>query len=173
MSSDTTRGPRKSPTAVSSESLRAEPFLEHADCGGTAGATDGSGQRNFLGANGDAVLGIAAFLDAALGHEGIKALAGVVFAGRIEIEEDHLADGVRPDEAAVVRFVFAPLEGFFGFAIHPFELDFEILRAGVEAAAAAHALAEWIHGLLGFLRDAGAGALIVVAVGRNPGFDLR
>ena len=51
----------------------------------------------------------------------------------------------------------------------PLQLDLQILRAGVEAAAAAHALAERIHLLLRFLRNPRAGALVVIAVGRNPG----
>src|SRR5262245_52755228 len=134
-----------------SRALRPKPFLEHANRRGPAGAADRSSQRNLFGADGDAILGVAAFLNAAFGHERINSLAAVVFASRIDIEQNDLANGVSTDEAAVVRFVLPPLECFFGLPVDSLQLDLEILRAGVETAAAAHALAERIHGLLRFL----------------------
>src|SRR5262245_53735539 len=157
---------------MSIKSLCPKPLLEHANCRGPACAADGGGQRDFLGTDGHAILGVAALLNATFGHQRVSPLSSIVFAGRIEVEQYHLANSVSTNEATVVRLILPSVKSFPALAIHPFQLDLEILRASIETAAAAHAFAERVHGLLRFLRDARTWTLIVVAVGRNPGFDF-
>ena len=47
-------------------------------------------ERDVFGANLDAVLGVATFLDAAVAHEGGEAFALEGFAGGMRVEEAHL-----------------------------------------------------------------------------------
>src|SRR4029453_18830593 len=156
-------------SVVASWQLSAKPLPQHPHCGRAAGAGDGGGERNLLGADGDAILGVTADLDAAFVHQGVEPLAGVVLAGGVHVEEHGLADGVSADEAAVVGSVLPLLERFVGFAGVPFDLDLEVVRAGLQTAAAAHALTERVHRFLGSLRNARTWPLVVIAVGRDPG----
>jgi len=55
--------------------LRPKPLLEGVDRRSTARTSDRGGQRNMLRANRDAVLGVAADLDAAFLHQGIQTFA--------------------------------------------------------------------------------------------------
>jgi hypothetical protein len=125
-----------------------------------------------LGANGDAVLGVAADLQAPFAHQGVEPLAGVVRPGRVAVEEHHLADRVGAEEVAVVLLVLAGFVGVVRLPFQPFDFDLQVLRAGVEAAAAAHAFGERIALFLDLGRDARAGADVVVAIDRNPGLVL-
>src|SRR5436190_1826299 len=81
------------------------------------------GERNLLGADGDAVLSVAAVLNASFFHQGVEALVGVILAGWIRVEKNHLADGMCADETAIVGRVFPRLECLVTFAIHPLQLD--------------------------------------------------
>lgn len=56
------------------------------------------GQRNFLRANPDAVLRIAALRNPTLLHQGFKSFITVHGAGGMEIEQADLSDGRRSDE---------------------------------------------------------------------------
>jgi hypothetical protein len=89
------------------------------------------------------------------------------------IEEHRLADGVGADKAGVVLGVLAGLKIGIGLPFVPLDLHLQILRAGIETAAAAHALGERIVLFLVGRADAWAGAHFVVTVGRNPGLHLR
>lgn len=136
-----------------------------------AGFRDRFRERDVLGADGDAVLGVAALLDAADGHERVEPFAGVVLARRVRVEEDRLADRVRAEETLVVSGGLAGgklLCGFFGLG---FDFDLGELRARIDAAATTHAFAQRISDRLlgGGLPRAGSG--VVVAIDRDPGFD--
>jgi hypothetical protein len=148
-----------------------EEFFDGVDGQGAAGAGDRPGKGDGLRADGHAVLGVAADLQAAFFHEGIQSLAGVHFSGGMHVEEHGLADRGGADEAAVVGGVLAAGEGLIGFAVAPAELDLEVLRARFQAAAAGHALGEWIGLLLDRRRDGRPSAVIVVAIDGDPAFD--
>src|SRR5690606_37994715 len=69
--------------------------------GGAAHGADGFGEGDVLGADLDAVLGVAAVGDAAGAHEGFEAFICEAFAGLVEVEEAGLADGGSADEGRV------------------------------------------------------------------------
>src|ERR1700761_5756022 len=83
--------------ALSAEQV-ADRLLHHflADVG------DGGRERNVLGTNLDAVLRVAAFLNAAIAHEGSETFALECLTGGVRVEEAHLADGGGADEAGVL-----------------------------------------------------------------------
>ena len=107
------------------------------------------GQRDILGANLDAVLRVAAFLNAAVAHQRRETLALQLFACGMRVEQPHLRDGGRAHEAGL----------------------FVELRAGLHAAAAGDAAGKRISRFLLFRRHARAGAEVVGAIDRNPGLD--
>ena len=69
----------------------------------TAGSADRSRQRDVLGADGDAVLGVPAHLDAPLVGERPHPLVGDHLAGGMGVEEHRLADRMGAHEAPVER----------------------------------------------------------------------
>ena len=87
----------------------------------------------------------------------VEPLAGVHFAGGVHVEQHRLADGRGADEAAVVGRSLAGCELRFRFAVVPLQFDLRVLRAGFQAAAAGHALAQRIRLLLHFRRNQRAG----------------
>src|SRR5690348_9818384 len=105
------------------------------------------GKRNLLGAGFHAVLRIGAILNAAGSHQRLKPFARVHAAGGMHVEEAHLADDRRADEAIVV--------------IH--------LRANFQAASAGNARGKLVGLLLHFRRHARALAEIIGAIDGNPG----
>src|SRR5579872_1844175 len=106
-------------------------------------------QRYLLRIHLDAVLGLAAPLDAALAHHRVEPLARVELAGRMQVEEPHLADGGGADEIA----------------------QRSDLRARLEAASARHAARQRIGVLLVLLRLPRPRAELVRAVEVDPGLD--
>jgi hypothetical protein len=108
------------------------------------------GQWNVFRANLHAVLRVAAFLDAAVSHEGREALALEGCAGRMRIEQAHLRDRGCSNESRALGE----------------------LRTGLHAATARDATRERVGRLLRFGRLTRAGAEVVGAVDRNPRFDL-
>ena len=133
---------------------------------------DAGGERNLLGANRDAILRITTDLNAPFFHQGVQTLASVVVAGRMSIEEHRLANGMSADEGFVISGGLAGLELFVGFAVVPFNFCFDVLRAGIQAAATAHAFGKGISNLLISRALPRAGAHVDVTVDGNPGFDL-
>lgn len=111
--------------------------------------SDRFGERDFLGTYAAAVLRIAAIGDAPFFHEDMEAVGGLVFAGRIGIEEAGLRDGCRADELRMV-------------------ID---LRTCLGAAAAGHTSGEDVHHLLDFRADLGAKASFVGRVDLDPAAD--
>src|SRR5947209_3725690 len=109
----------------------------------------GGGDGNVFGADFYAKLGVAAFLDTAVSHEGVEAVFFQSAAGGVVVEEFHLRDGGGADEVGLV------VE----------------LGAGLHAAAAGHAAGDGIHLFLRFGKLAGTGAEIVGSVDGDPGFD--
>lgn len=63
---------------------------------------DGVGQRDVFGADFNAILGVAALLDAAIAHQRVQALFLQSFAGGMSVEEPHLRNGRRADEVGLV-----------------------------------------------------------------------
>src|SRR6266849_3648860 len=108
---------------------------------------DGFGQRNIFGAGLHAVLRVGAFLDAAFAEQSLDAFLGVHRAGRVHVEEAHLADDCRADE--------------FVACIH--------LRADFQATATRNAARKRIALFLNFGRNARTFAEAVGAVDGNPG----
>src|SRR6185295_3208796 len=129
--------------------LPPEDVLEPFHGGLPSDLCDGVGQRNFLRADLDAVLRVAALGDAARLHEDLEALVLVQRARRVRVEEERLTDRRGTDEVVVA-------------------LD---LRAHLEATAARDALIQAVHELLHLGRDAGPGAEVVRAVDRDPSLD--
>src|SRR5437870_1259362 len=97
---------------------------------GPTGPADAGGEGDLLGADGDAVLSVAADLDPPFFHQGVEPLASVVLAGGVGVEEHRLADGVSADEGLVVGGGPAALELFVGFAVVPLDFGLDVLRAG-------------------------------------------
>ena len=93
-------------------------------------------------------MGVAADLDAARLHQRVGPLVGVELAGGMRVVIDSLADAGGADKVNVVHRVLALLKVRVALARVSRHLNVGILRAGVQAAAAAHALAEWILQLL-------------------------
>ena len=92
--------------------------------------------------------------------QGVEPLAGVHRAGRVGVEQHHLADGVRPRRSA--RRTPRCSRAANSASVSPGRVTssiFEILRAGLQAAAAAHALAQ---------RIGHAAAALATAAGRGP-----
>src|SRR5207248_11245206 len=96
-----------------------------------------------------AILRVAAFLDSAVAHERGEALVLLHLTGGMRVEQPHLCDGGCAYEISVL------IE----------------LRADFHAAAAGDAARERVRSLLLLLRHARAGAEIVGAINRDPGFD--
>ena len=113
--------------------------------------TDGDrvDQRDLLRAHLDAVLRLAAALDAAFAHDRVEPLVRVHLAARVQVEEAHLVERGGADEVAR-------------------RVD---LRARLEAAAARHAARERVRRLLVLLRLARPGAELVGAVELDPRLD--
>src|SRR5579872_845875 len=74
---------------------------------------NGLGEWNVFGANFDAVLGVTAFLDAAIAHESCQSFALQRFAGGMRVEQTHLGDRRRPNE---IRSVVELRTGFHATA---------------------------------------------------------
>src|SRR5258708_17633713 len=115
----------------------------------TADLGDGSGQRDILGADLNAILRVPAFLDPAIAHQSREAFALQRFARGMRVEQPHLRNGGRAYESCV----------------------FVELRAGLHAAATRDAAGNGIGLLLLFRGHARPGAEVVRAVDRNPRFD--
>ena len=131
--------------------LAAEEVFGFLDQHVAADVADGVGEGDLLGAGFDAVLREATLLDAAVAGEGAQPFFLENFAGGVVVEELDLGDGGCADEACV----------------------FVELRADFHAAGAGDAVGERVIGFLLLREDTRAGAEIVGAVDRNPGFDAH
>src|SRR2546430_1041378 len=127
-----------------------EDVFHPLDCRLAADFADGVGQGDLLGADLDAVLGVAAGRDAARAHEGVEARVLVELAGGMQVHEECLADGGGADEARVGWVVAVDL------------------RADFEATPAGDTSVEGIAKLLQLGRQARAGTEVVAAVDRDP-----
>ena len=129
--------------------LHGEEVFDLLDDDVAADVGDGFDEGELLGAGGDAVLGHAAFLDAAIAGEGAEALFFEDLAGGVHVEELDLGDGGCADEGrAVVE-----------------------LGADLHADGAGDAVREGVALLLNLRELAGRGAEVVGAVDGDPGFD--
>src|SRR5260370_1584886 len=112
-----------------------------------AGVGDGLGKRNVLGTDFHAVLGEAAFLDAAIAHERLQPFVLERLSGGMLVEQTDLSDRRRAHEAGV----------------------FVELRARFHATAARDAARNRIYLFLFLGRHTRPRPQIVSAVDRNPG----
>src|SRR5438445_3837635 len=71
---------------------------------------DGFGEWNSLGAGLHTILSIGAILNAAGFHQGSEPFLRVHRAGRMQVEEPHLADNRRTDELAVLVYLRADFQ---------------------------------------------------------------
>src|SRR6267154_6586452 len=110
---------------------------------------NGRCERDILGADLDAVLSVAAFLDAAIAHQGRQALALQFLARGMHVEQPCLRDGRGAHEARIL------VE----------------LRASFHAAATRNTAGNGISLFLLLRRNARAGTEIVRAIDWNPGLD--
>ena len=83
-----------------------------------------------------------------------------------------LGDHRSAQKASVMCCGFACLKLLVAFAFTPRKFDFVVLRAGLQAAAAADALGERINRLLLLGRLPRPRSCIVIAVDGHPAFDL-
>ena len=96
--------------APSPRSLR-EELADGVRSGGAAGPADGGGEGEFLGADLDAILGVAAVGDAAFAHDGFEAVVGVDLAGGMEVEVLDLGEDLGSDEGVVEGELGAGFQG--------------------------------------------------------------
>src|SRR5271165_5586642 len=138
--------PRTRITSPHKWCLRPEQVFHRLPHDLAADVGDGLGERNVFGADFDAVLRVAALLDAAVAHQGFESIDLQRLPCWVIVEQTHLRYGGSSYEAGM----------------------FVELRAGFHAAAAGNAAGERINFFLFSSRLARAGAEVVGAVGRNP-----
>ena len=114
-----------------------------------ANITDGSGERNFFGADLDAVLRVAAFLNSTVAHERLQTLLPEHFARGVHVEQTRLGNGGGADKSCALIELWTRFH----------------------AAAAAHALGELVGLLLHLGQNPWTIAKGVGSVDGNPGFD--
>ena len=130
------------------QSLAIEEFFQRMNRRGPAGPSDRLGQWDLFGAYRHAVLSVAADLHAAGAGQGVVAIIGQDFAGRVVVEQHRLRDRGGSDKAFVIGGRFPRFEGFVRFVRLAGDFDLQVLRAGFQAATTAHALAERVVLLL-------------------------
>src|ERR1700751_712350 len=131
--------------------LAAEEVFGFLDEDVAADVGDGIGKRDMLGTGLDAVLCETALLNSAVAGQCAETFFREDFAGWMIVEELDLGDGGGADEACF----------------------FIELRANFHTAGAGDAVRQWVVRFLLLREDAWAGAEIVGAVDRNPGFDAH
>ena len=147
--STTMKGIRKVLTrGFTDKSSREEFFDEVNGCLPTDGG-DAFKERDFLGANLDAIAGLGAVAEAAVFHQRVEAIFLQRRAGGVIVEEADLADDCGADEM----------------------IDRGILRAGIEATSATDAARKGIAFFLKPPGDLRAFAQIVSSIDRDPGLD--
>src|SRR5580704_2892442 len=141
---------QQAPYATTLEFLAAEDIFDRLPHHLSTNIGDRLGERNIFGTNFYAVLSVTAFLDAAIAHQRLQAVHFLSLAGGMSVEQPHLRDGGCAHESGLV------VE----------------LRTGFHAAAAGDAARQRIRFFLLLCRLPWAGAKVVGAIDRNPGFHL-